>query len=204
MELKIKTTFRYGGDAKLAMLGHRISESLKSNTNFPNPVPAHPDLEKALLEFQQALSVAGRYDRTRISAKNDKKAVLINMLSQLAVYVEATCQGDKTMLLSSGFDITGIKNDPLRLQPIHDFTVDIPAPGQATTRVNKVPGARSYVHQYTPDPVAGDSVWISETVTERQYTFNNLPSVVKHWFRVIAVGRANQKVYSPPVARVIQ
>jgi hypothetical protein len=122
----------------------------------------------------------------------------------LAAYVEATSQGDKTMLLSSGFDITGVKSDTTTLPLIQTFTVETEAAGQATTRVNRVPGARSYVHQYTADPITSDSVWTSETVTERQHTFNNLPSVTKCWFRVIAVGCNRQSVYSQMVARVIQ
>lgn len=204
MSTKIKNSYKKGGDAKLNVLANRILESLKDNPNFPNPTPALATLETALQEYGRALSVSGRFDRTRISAKNDKKAALIGVLSQLAGYVEATCQGDKTKLLSSGFDITGEKIASNTLPPISTFTVASEAPGQAITRVNKVAGARSYVHQYTPDPITSNSVWVSETTTDRQHTFNNLPSVTKCWFRVIAVGRGRQSVYSPPVSRVIQ
>jgi hypothetical protein len=49
-----------------------------------------------------------------------------------------------------------------------------------------------------------DSVWISETSIERENTFNNLKSVANYWFRVIAVGKGKQMVYSPPVSMVIQ
>ena len=204
MKLKIKSSFKHSGDAKLSLLSLRILESLKDNPTFPNPTPALATLESTQQAFAEALKVSGRFDRTRVSAKNDKKAALIDVLSQLAGYIEATSEGDKTKLLSSGFDITGQKNDSGVLPPITQFTVEIGPPGQATTRVNKVSGARSYVHQYTPDPITSDSVWVSETVTERQHTFNNLPSVAKTWFRVIAVGRSRQSVYSAIVSRVIQ
>lgn len=204
MKVRIKTTFKQSSDAELSKLAHRISESLKSNPNFPDPVPSQADLERVVREYQLAISVAGRKDRTLISAKNDKKAELQAMLSQLAVYIESASQGDRTRLLSSGFDITRDKNEPLALAPISQLIVDIGPPGQATTRVKKVNGARSYVHQYTPDPITSDSVWVSETHTERQHTFSNLKSVNKYWFRVIAVGRGKQNVYSPAVSSVIQ
>ena len=192
------------GDARLSILANRIQESLKDNPNFPNPMPAPGDFSKAVQEYWQAMSVAGRFDRTRVSAKNDKKAILVGMLSELASYVEASCQGDKTKLLSSGFDVTGVKSDSQALTPIQQFTVEIGPPGQATTVVNKVSGARSYIHQYTPDPLTADSVWVSETITERSHTFVNLQSVTKYWFRVIAIGRGRQTVYSPNVSKVIQ
>jgi hypothetical protein len=41
-------------------------------------------------------------------------------------------------------------------------------------------------------------------VTDREHTFTNLESVKKYLFRVIAVGKNRQSVYSPPVSRVIQ
>jgi hypothetical protein len=204
MRNKIKHSYKYSSDAKLHILANRIQESLKDNPHFPNPTPAQPDFDKALQEYRQALSVAGRLDRTRVSAKNDKKAILVGMLSELASYVETICQGDKTKLLSSGFDITGIKNETQALQPIRQFSVEIGPPGQATTVVNKVYGARAYVHQCTPDPITADSVWKSETTFERSHTFVHLPSVTKWWFRVTAIGRGRHTVYSPHVSRVIQ
>ena len=204
MKLRIKTSYRRTSDSKLLKLGCRVSESLKNNQSFPDPKPAQPVLEKACQEFQIAVSMAGRSDRTLSSAKNDKKAALIRLLNEEADYVTATSNGDKTMLLSSGFDITGTKNNTDELSPIEQFIVKIGAPGEATTRVKKVPGARSYIHQYTPDPLTPDSVWVGETIAERQHTFSNLKSVAKYWFRVIAIGRNRQTVYSPPVSRVIQ
>jgi hypothetical protein len=204
MRVQIKHSYKHSGDAKLSLLSLRILESLKDNPNFPNPAPAVATLESAHQEFAQALKVSGRFDRTRVSAKNDKKAALIDVLSQLAGYIEATSEGDKTKLLSSGFDITGEKSENAVLSAITQFEVEIGPPGQAITHVNKVSGARSYVHQYTPDPITPDSVWVSETITERQHTFNNLPSIAKVWFRVIAIGRGRQAVYSAIVSRVIQ
>jgi len=124
-------------------------------------------------------------------------------LDELSDYVTTTSNGDKTMLLSSGFDITGDKDLSQTLTPIEKLVVVSDQPGQATTRVKRVAGARSYVHQYTADPLSTDSVWVSETTTEREHTFSNLKSVVRYWFRVIAVGKGKQFVYSTPVARVI-
>ena len=204
MNTKIKKTYKRCGDGSLLKLAHRVSESFKNNPNFPDPIPSQPVLEAACQEFQMAVSIAGRSDRTLSSAKNDKKAVLTRLLNELADYVTVTCNGDRTKLLSSGFDITGEKGDTQVLTPIDALTVEIGPPGQAITRVKRVHGARSYIHQCTPDPVTPDSQWVSETITEHQHTFMNLQSVTRYWFRVIAIGRGKQQVYSPLVSRVIQ
>jgi hypothetical protein len=204
MKLKIKTRYRIGSDTYVHKLGSRVSIGLKGNPALPNPKPSQPELEKACQDFNVSISLAGRNDMTLASAKNDKKAELIRMLDEIAEYVTTTSNGDRTILLSSGFDITGLKGSSKELAPIEKLIVEIGVPGQATTRVKMVSGAKAYVHQYTPDPMTPDSVWVSETSTDREHTFTNLKSVAKYWLRVIAVGKGKQMVYSPPVAMVIQ
>jgi hypothetical protein len=204
MKLKIKTGYRTGSDTYVHKLGSRVSLGLKGNKDLPNPKPSQPELEQVCQDFNVSISLAGRNDRTLSSAKNDKKAELIRMLDELADYVTTTSNGDRTILLSSGFDITGIKSISQTLAPIEQLDVEIGPPGQAITRVKKVTGARAYIHQCTPDPITPESEWMSETVTDSENTFTNLKSIAKYWFRVIAIGRGKQTVYSVLVSRVIQ
>ena len=188
----------------LLKFGYQISDIMDNNPIYTNSPLVKAALQKSCDDFRLAGSIASRKDRTLSSAKNDRKADLIRDLDILNVYVTETCKGDKTMLLQSGFEIAGLKNESKDLQPITDITVVSDMAGTATIRVKRVVGAKSYVHQYTTDPLSPESVWISETSLDREYTFGNLTSVTRYWFRVIAIGKGNQKVYSPPVARVIQ
>jgi hypothetical protein len=204
MQTKIKKTYVRISDSNLIKLGNRVAQNMKGNVNFPNPTPAQAVIETACQNFQSALNLAGRNDRTLSSAKNDKKAALIGLLIELAKYVTSVANGDKTILLSSGFDVTGVKSSLQDLPSIVALEVEIDQPGQATTRVKRVTGARAYVHEYTPDPITPNSVWTSETAITREHTFSNLQSVVKYWFRVSAVGGNKQKVTSPIVSRVVQ
>src|SRR6266545_2468705 len=177
MKHKIKTKYRRASDSYTINLGYRVAHSMKDNPDFPEPKPAPAALKTACDELQEAMNLAGRKDRHLSSAKNDKKGVLIRLLDETADYVTVISNGDKTKLLSSGFDITGITDESQELKPIESLTVESGPPGQATTRVKLVAGARAYIHQYTPDPITADSVWVSETVTDREHTFSNLQSV---------------------------
>jgi len=203
MKLKIKKSYRRASDLKTLGMGDRVSDSLKGNEKFPEAETTRLKLENKCNDFRKSISIAGRKDRTLSSAKNDLKAELVSILDSLSDYVTTTSNGDKTMLLSSGFDIAGEKDLSQSLPSIEKLVVVCDQPGQATTRVKRVAGARSYVHQYTPDPLSPDSVWVSETTAEPVHTFSNLKSVVRCWFRVIAVGKGKQSVYSMAVARVI-
>jgi hypothetical protein len=204
MLLRISNKYRKSGDAKLLKFGYQISDTMKDNPMYTDSNPAQPVIQEACDKFRLAGSMASRNDWARLSAKNDSKAVLIEVLDELNEWVTAKCNGDKTMLLQSGFDIAGLKRESQDLQPITELIVVSELPGTATTTVKRVYGAKSYVHQYTADPLSPDSVWVSETSVNREHTFSNLNSVARYWFRVIAIGKGNKNVYSPPVARVIQ
>jgi hypothetical protein len=199
---KIISTFIYCRDGDLAKITRRILDSLKENTQFKNPVPALAEVEQALLYFIVALSDAGGLDRVKVSIKDDKKAILKQMLTELAYYVTQTCKGDKTLLLSSGFDINAEKGNPQKAPP--KLQVDLGISGQITTRVNRVTKARAYVHQYTADPLSPQSVWISETTLKPAHTFTGLASGAKVWLRVIVIDRYGDSIYWDPVLRIVQ
>jgi hypothetical protein len=203
MTHKIVTTFKKTSDAETTNIGLRVGNKMENNPNFPNPPQELAEMQKLLPELQTAIINASRRDKEKISIKNDKKAKLIALLSILAEYVMDTCKGDKSMLLSSGFELTRARGERT-LTPVSSLQVTIDKPHEATTRIKRVPGARVYIHQYTMDPLSDDSTWTDALVTNTSYTFTDLPSAVKHWFRVVVVGLNGQKVYSPMVARIIQ
>jgi hypothetical protein len=204
MKLKIKKSYKNPSDTFILKLCGRVLESMRNNASYPNPTPTVAEVEKKYADYHVSLNVAGRSDRTLSSAKNDRKAELIGMLEKWDDYVTSTSNGDKTMLLSSGFDIVGIKSLSQDLTPIEKLDVEIGPIGHAVVSIKKVPGARIYAYQCTPDPVTPDSVWTTETTSDSKNTFTNLNSIAKYWFRVIAYGRGKQTVTSVLVSRVIQ
>jgi hypothetical protein len=202
MSVNVSTSFTRGRDGDLVTITYNVITGLKSNSFFPNPPAALAEAEKSLPEYQEALSNAAGRDRTMVSIKNDKRAKLRSLLALLAAYVIDTCKGDKSMLLSSGFIITGVKGEKA-LSPVNKLEVEIKQAKQATTSVERVTGARAYIHQYTTSTPTDETVWISEGTANRHYTFTALKSGVQHWFRVIVIGLKG-KVLSPVESRFIQ
>jgi hypothetical protein len=181
----------------------RVIEKMKSNTAFPNPPAALADLEKMLPELEAALVKAKSRDKEWVSIKNDKKALALALLEELAQYVIATSKGDRTLILSSGFDVTDEQN-VRPVTAIETLEVQLGAPGEATVRVKKATGAIAYVYQYATEPPGQNTVWVREESTIRDHTFKDLASDKRYWFRVVAIGRRGQKAYSPVVSRSIQ
>jgi hypothetical protein len=199
---RILSTFNYCRAGDLIKITRRILDSLKDNTQFPNPTPTLADIEKALSEFSTALSNAGGFDREMVAIKDGKQAILRQMLTELAYYVSQICKGDKAILLGSGFDINADTGKPQKAPP--KLRVELGMPGQVTTRVNRITRARAYVHQYTADPLTPQSVWISETTLKPVHTFTGLQSASKVWLRVIVIDRYGESIYWDPVLRIVQ
>jgi hypothetical protein len=202
MKSQIIFSFNRGSDASLAKLARSIVSNLKNNAHYPGVTEAVTGIEKALSEFDVALSNAAGRDKTMISIKNDKKAVLRELLASLVVVVTQISKGDRSMLLSSGFDVSKERDKPRKLPP--NLVVDLVVPGEATIRVRKIAGTRAYVHQHTPDPLTPESVWTGETTASREHTFRGLKSTAKMWFRVIVLEKSGASTYLEPVLRVIQ
>jgi hypothetical protein len=202
MKKKIISSFIYCRDGELIKITRRILDSMKQSANFPNAGPLLELIEKALLDYIVALSAAGGRDRVLASIKDDKKAILQQLLKELAYYVTQTAKGDKSLLLASGFDINADKSPSEKPAPKLEVSLDVP--GQATISIPRVSGARAYVHQYTADPLTPQSVWISETSLVPEHTFNGFESTAKIWVRIIVINKKGESIYWEPVSRIVQ
>lgn len=203
MVVIILKTYKKQGDSELATTGYRVVGKIENNPTFPDPPPALAKLKKLLPEYHNSVWNAKGRETEMISIKNDKKAEVIELLTELDEYVTQKCNGDRTMLLSSGFPISGEKGEQ-QMPAIPKLDVEIGPPGEAISRIKRVTGAKAYLHQYTTEPPSSDTVWTSEVSTYAYHTFNGLKSAVKYWFRIVALGAAGQTEYSPVMSRIIQ
>lgn len=190
-------------ESELTTIIQRIRDNMENNPDFSNPPAALAELIKVQPEFQAARANAQGGDKKMVSIKNDKKAVVLGLLQELADYVTAISKGDRTIILSSGFDVTGSRNTS---QPPSIGKIEVAAvqPGMATTSIKDVTGVKAYVYQYTTEPPGLNTVWIGEGTSLNSYTFQGLQSDKRYWFRVVAIGVNGQKSYTPVVSRVIQ
>ena len=190
-------------DSELITTGYRVGEKMTDNLYFPDPPAALGETLKLLPEFQTLVSNAIGRDMEVVALKKNKKLVLTSLLTEVADYVTITCNGNRSMLLSSGFPLSGEqynKEEPV----IEELQVELGDPGVATTRVKRLRDARAYLHQYTAEPPSSETIWAHVASKNAYHTFTKLQSVKKYWFRVVAIARDGQMVYSPVVERVIQ
>jgi len=198
-----KQIITFKSQRDLVTIIKRVIEKMKGNPAFPNQPAALAELEKLLPELEAALVKAKSRDKEWVAIKNNKKAVALALLDELAQFVIATCKGDRALILSSGFDvIEELSSTPA--PAIETLQVELSAPGEAKIQVRNMTGTIAYVHQYATEVPGPNTVWVSEESSLRSHTFKGLASDKRYWFRVIAIGRKGQKAYSPIVSRSIQ
>lgn len=203
MEPIILKTYKRERDSELSAVVAHIVDEMTDNQNFPDPPPTLDLIGKLLPIYGKAVADARTRDKVAISHKKDLKLQVVGYLTELDAYVTRKCNGDRTMLLSSGFAISGEKGES-EAPTIGQLDVILGPPGIVTTRIKRVRGTRAYVHQYTTAPPTSVTTWHSETTPQSNFTFSGLVSGKTYWLRVAAMGAGGNMVYSPIKACIVQ
>ena len=201
---RIKTGFDTLSDPDFETKAQSIHAFMVASPYFPAPVPDLPSIQTAIQAFSDALTAAQNKNKNAVALKNEARATLTALLIQLASSVTTTANGDKTMLVSSGFDLAKDGETSVLVKPDSITLADGVNAGELVVKIPAVKGASGYGPQYTTDPLTADSEWTQFMTTTSKYTFKNLGTAKKYWCRVAAIGPYNQVVYSDAVCRVVQ
>ena len=203
MEDIILKTYKRDRDSDLTTSATRVDEGMDGNPYFPDPPAALAELKKLLPEYPVAVANAMGRDTMKVSVKKDMKAKIVGYLTELDAYVTAKCNGNRTMLISSGFYISGEKGEAAE-PTISKLDVELGPPGIITTRIKRVANTRAYFHQYATEPPTSATSWHSETTLQASCTFSGLQSGKTYWLRVAILSSTGTMVYSPIESRIIQ
>jgi hypothetical protein len=203
--VKINLGFGKYTEANLLVVAQAIHTAMTGNSNFPTPTPTLPAFQTTISEYSDALSAAKEGGKTNVAIKNQKKDDLIFVLVALANYVAFTANSDEVMLTSSGFPLTKQREPlpPLAKPEIIKLDNGTNA-GELNVTIAAIKGAKTYVYQYTKDPLNDANEWTGQNSTLTKFNFSELESGKKYWCRVVAYGTNQQIVFSDPVSRIVQ
>ena len=199
----ILTTYKRERDTELTSTVTHVVEEMTDNPDFPDAPKELEEMRVLLPNYQKAVADAKTRSKVSVSRKKDLKKQMVGLLTVLAAYVTRKCNGDRTMLLTSGFPISGEKGER-PLAAIEKLEVELGPPGIITTRVKRLGGCRAYAHQYATEAPTSSTSWHSEMSTQSEYTFSGLQTGRTYWLRVVALGSVGQRVYSPVESRIVQ
>jgi hypothetical protein len=181
-----------------------VITKMENNPYFPKPPAALTKLKKAVPKYKTALANALGRDKEMVANKDKMKALVLNLLQELADYITKISKGDRIIILSSGFDASKEPRKTWVAPAIEELEVKLGGAGTANIQAKKVSGVKAYSHQYTAEQPGPNTAWVSEESSIKKHTFKGLQSEKRYWFRILGIGTRRRKSYSPIVSVVIQ
>ncbi len=156
--IKAATGFRRMTAEAVFNTSQAIYNALNGNDKISAP-PSPFDLP-TLLAANQALSAANVAaldgSKQAIALKSHCQDVVVNILDQLAVYVQANCNGDITTFLTSGFKAkSSTKAQATTASEAIRYVESGPKSGQASAKLVADPKAGAYEIRFAPVPAGG-------------------------------------------------
>ena len=187
--------------------GRQIVTAMTNNASFPNPQPpladittAVDDLDKTFASVQAAKSEI----TTRVVAQDNAEAKLMQVLTQLAGYVESVAGKDDALIASAGMETKASRSAPTA--PTIPQGLSATA-GEHDGVINlswkPVPNARSYAIEFSLDPATPASWTHVGIATSSTKVIANLTTGKRYWFRVAAIGSVGQSGWSEHATKIV-
>jgi hypothetical protein len=177
-----------------------ILTALADNVSvYATPSPTLASIQTALGNFSTAVAKAAVGGPADTSTKNNLRLILVDLMRQLASYVQVACKGDMTNLLLSGFPPQKSARQSIGPLPApQNPTLNHgPVSGSLYAQANPVFGAATYNWKLTPatgTPITAQS-------TAANYTFTGLTPGMNYTVTVNAVGAAGTSDWSNPASQ---
>lgn len=201
---KIRNGIERISDSALVEYCSAIHQQISSRTTtFATPTPTMTMYKDAIDDFQAAMNVATSGDRILIGQKNVLRNALELHTYVLSYYVLLTAKGDAQIILESGFPMMGPGQSSVLTKPTGVQVTNGDQSGELLGSVKKVPGAASYIYQYSTDATLKEDSWMSHNCTTTKCKLTGLTPGLTHYIRVGAVGTKGQVMFSDVVSRIV-
>lgn len=197
---KINLGFSQYSDSNFLVQAQSIEVALTGNTYFPTTSPGLATVQTKINTYSDALSAAKDRSKNNIAAKNAARVDLTNTLVSLGMDLMKTANGDVQALISTAYPLSKQRQP---LPPVGKPQVmrmeDGVNSGELLVIIASLLGARTFLYQYTQDPLTADSQWQSQNATTVKLLLTGLEPGKRYWIRVIAYGTNEQEVFSDAI-----
>jgi len=203
--LKVSLNFLEFTAAAILSRATAIYAGMNNNPAYPTPPVDMPTFKAAIDGLQSAITDAsdgGKKAKTQLA---HQKQAVIKILRQLGHYVEAACQGEVTVLQSSGFTAVSTTRTPAALvtEKIRKIVPGANSGQQEITLVDD-PGAASYEVRWAPIANGVPGNWTSQSVatTRPPVLIGGLMPGTSYTFQVRALRDTGWTDWSDAVTRI--
>jgi hypothetical protein len=179
-----------------------IVTAMTGNAAFPSPVPPLGTVTTAINELHVAETVAQTRAKGAVTARNDKRAVLVTLLQQLRGYVQTTADANPetsaTLIESAGISVKKTAVRAARSFAAKAGSVS----GSAKLVVPRAGNRVFYEWEYSTD---GGKTWIAAPATlQAKTTVTGLAPATTVLFRYRTVTKTGEGDWSQPVSLLVR
>ena len=202
---KIKIGFSKLSVTNQVERSRKIQTNMTGNLNFPTPAPALLAVKAATDAVETAYNESRGKDKNKIQILKLRRAEMLVLIVQLAAYVQSASNGDKEIILSSGFDVIerGLPQPPVG-QVMNVRLSDGNVSGKLKVAFDKTAGAKVYVIEICPDPLVEANWDAKGASTKTRFELINLTPGTKYWVRVAAIGKDGIGLWSYPAFKIAE
>ena len=194
-------------DLELVGQTNEVTTGLTGNPDYLTPSPSIVALTTAKTEFESAITAAANGDVQLVAVKNEKRAILTNLLQREAIYVELNGQNVKSVMLSSGFKVYSTVRGvtPVSDKPLITRVKDGGITGEVILKSNKVKYAVVYEVRFTSDDYGPNAVWTRPTVqTSKTFFLSGLTPGRTYWFQMRTISTKGASDWSDPFEYMVR
>ena len=184
-------------DSDLHIKTNQILNKATGNTSIPQLSDLLVKITAKNAAYLDSLNNLQRGKPETTLLKDNLRAELEQLLKQLAELVQANCDGDETVILSYGLEVS---KKPATIGVLAKPTGLTVKPGEnkgsLLVRFEVVDNAGFYEIDYTETPVSANSVWKKQTTTRHKQLIEDLTSGKEYAIRVAAAGSNPARIWS--------
>ena len=195
---------KYDVEGLLAKAKHIVSQMTINVSHFTAPKPTLAVVQDAIDNLDSAEAEAATNDTLKKAIRNDKKVALIDLLEQLAVFVDSVALGQRTLVLLSGFDVRKVR-EPRILQPVTTAprALRTPVAGKVKASIRLQKGANGTVWYGSEDNTKPLNEWAKYDNKGARCTFENVPPGRQYYICVELLGSRQQTQMSPQAVVIV-
>jgi len=190
-QLRVLLGFSNAPDHSVEETAQAVHDHLFGHAAYPTPPVTAVALQAAMTAFSAAVAAAALGGPMETAAKNNQRDILVDLLRQLAGYVQENCGNNLATLLASGFEAVSTNRNsvPLPAPAIRDILNG--NSGQLLVRVTPIANAKCYEVRYATAPAGGaPGPWQNGGLftNSRSLPVNGLAPGTNYTFQVRAIG----------------
>jgi len=182
-----------------------IITSLTGNVNFVSPNPTLAALTLAVNALEIAYNKSRGRDKNKMEVMRLRRKEMLDLVVQLAAYVQNASAGATEKIISSGFDVVRQKTTPPQVTKVYNVRVRKGSKtGSVKINWNPVKAAKVYMVRALTETDVPDKLEIKAISSAARCEIEELTPGLRYYILIAAIGSKSIGQWSDPAFKIVE